>query len=727
MIIANKLNHIIYYGQSLSFGSTSTPISVSQPYDNVGFTSGPRESDLPLVPLVEVGTESPVSGTCNYLHELTGADFFGSTGGTGGQSAALLQKGLSNYNNRLAPQLANAAGTDQHASAICYIQGERDTVLTTDAATYTSEVLAIRDDIIADVHTHNGAEQSSDPVFVIYQTPLNVSTYPYIALAQLDMAAMEGNTYSTPLYPFESSDGTHMTADSYLRLGAYNAKAIHDYENSVQGYIKPVSAIYNSNLKTVVLTFDVPHAPLVLDTSIGAVVDSGFVVNDTAGTLTIDEVVPSGNQVTLKLASTPANPPTVRYALDSNTATPEFDNGAAGNLRDSDSRVYSAAGFTFDLFNWTPHFEITSTENNDMAALVPVTDTQVVFLHDLDDQSFTQDGDLVHVKQTIATVNANGTVTITNPDGTTATSGAPVTDTNTIQTGATYDNTTGVLTQTFEDVDGAALPDVTTDLSAIKANTDYVFTNGTDGTFTAQKVDADGNNVGVPQTLGIPNTDVTANLLEWNTTRLSIQSTVTEGGVSLLSEIDPDAGDRVCGDRILVIDPDTRELTIKGIRPEPLTRLAAFTELVPILEGTALTPMVGQVVADQTLTVAAFAENTGCYAEILTTDYSLGNIQFNMVTPGDRWVLDIQRVAGNTATILMTGNTLIHQNNGTGVDRHGFGATAGSTTARIGVGVDGTIQFQTTFNPTTYTEHAVNAIDFNNFSIRMTRQQVTIR
>lgn len=52
--------------------------------------------------------------------------------------------------------------------------------------------------------------------------------------------------------------------------------------------------------------------------------------------------------------------------------------------------------------------------------------------------------------------NALADLTVTLPAGTV--------DTNTIQTGATYDPLTGILTQTFTDKDGVALPDITTSI-----------------------------------------------------------------------------------------------------------------------------------------------------------------------------------------------------------------------------------------------------------------------
>ena len=150
-----------------------------------------------------------------------------------------------------------------------------------------------------------------------------------------------------------------------------------------------------------------------------------------------------------------------------------------------------------------------------MAALVPVTDKQIVFLHDLDDACFTQDGDLVFTKKSNAVDNGDGTATLTNPDGTTVTvsTGVGGTDTDTtyvlslpngvdgdgdivfrltdsngvvnnitipeaeINTDTiigqpTLDQTTGILTIPLTDVNGTALPAKTVDLSVLMDNVD---------------------------------------------------------------------------------------------------------------------------------------------------------------------------------------------------------------------------------------------------------------
>lgn len=127
-----------------------------------------------------------------------------------------------------------------------------------------------------------------------------------------------------------------------------------------------------------------------------------------------------------------------------------------------------------------------------MAALVPTTDRQFVLLHDLDDGSFSQDGDLVHVLQTTAVVNPDGSVTITSPGGTPVTT-APTAaaDTDTIVTA--IDITAGVLTVSRTDVDGTALPDLT---ATLPADTDTIPSalafDGATNMLSLERTDVDG-------------------------------------------------------------------------------------------------------------------------------------------------------------------------------------------------------------------------------------------
>lgn len=386
--VAKLMNIILGYGQSLSVGAQGIPvISITQPYSNLTFGSGPRGNshDYSLLsPLVEDNRASPdgganrgetfCSGAANYASTLLAVEngidpaghiIFASTAGKGGTKIADLVKGTAWYNSNFLPHVNGAynLNTNSAVHAICWAQGETDNDQSTPTsfATYRSYLQQLQVSAEADIKAVNG--QISPVHFLTYQTSYKIRTSTGVALAQLDLATNnEKFHFVSPCYhlPFYT-DGTHLTNVGYKWLGAYFGRAyktlVHD--QCFPQFLRPVSAILRGKVLT--LTLDPPVSPVVIDTTNLAVAkDYGFMVKGrtTGSAIPISAIETAGNQVRLTLTAIPTEAVTIRYALDYLGTGLNIVNGASGNLRDSEPAVINIQGVDRPLFNVCPHFEL---------------------------------------------------------------------------------------------------------------------------------------------------------------------------------------------------------------------------------------------------------------------------------------------------------------------------------------------------------------------------------
>ncbi len=382
--VAKAINHLLFYGQSLSIGATATTIlSTTQPYQNKTFASGPRAAGndySAMKPLVEDALPAPdgasnrgetvCSGAANYatsLAALAGRDpashvIFASTAGHGGYRIDQLNKGTAWY-----PQLvAHAAGAhalnaDHAVHAIGWIQGENDAVsgTRTPYATYRAALEQLQVDMDTDIRAITG---QAVPIYVLtYQLSYAARAWPAQAKAQLDLAQKNDKfVLVTPIYhlPY-AADNVHLTSVGYKRLGAYFGKFYKTLvlDGKRPKWLNPISATRRGTVIRV--RFDVPVAPLVLDvTTMALTTDYGFRVLDGVSTAAISSIAVDGSDLVVTLAALPAGAVTFRAGLDYIGAGLTFTEGASTNLRDSDPSVISISGTAYPLYNVCPHFDM---------------------------------------------------------------------------------------------------------------------------------------------------------------------------------------------------------------------------------------------------------------------------------------------------------------------------------------------------------------------------------
>jgi hypothetical protein len=375
------------YGQSLAVGGDAnrpnSVVSVTPAYNSIMPNLGVRSSDYgqrkftSFVPLVErlssdgkMG-ETPCSGACFMFNQaLADKTFqlFAVASGRSSQSVEALSVApdYTRLTNDItyANTIAVAKGKTFSLRAVSYIQGEADITLGTSYDTYLQTLSQLNTNVNNDILPITG--QSSAIPFVVGQTSsTNRSTasmaYPAMALAQLYLCMNNQNfTLGTPMYMFNFlADNTHLSAANYRILGAYQGYAAKKFiVDGVKNFIYATSAIAVNN--TIMVSFNVPVAPLVFDTvRVTNPGNYGFVATDSNGVkIKIKSVtIVNGNTVQivcLRKASA------LKYAINGTYKKAGRLSGPRGCLRDSqgDSIIFDPQGSNWPLYNWTPIFDI---------------------------------------------------------------------------------------------------------------------------------------------------------------------------------------------------------------------------------------------------------------------------------------------------------------------------------------------------------------------------------
>jgi len=390
-----EICHILSYGQSLGRGdSAGGIITTVQEFDNLMLNVGVRTyltgDRTALVPLIESGGETPVSGTLAHIKALILAEnalaytdhtyeLLGSAPAVGGQPLADLSKGGgSYYTNPLMLDigsgyaLAQADGKTYAVSAITMTQGEADYLLGTSKENYQTLFTQFVDDINTDIKAVTG--QADDAKVITYQVSShlkNSASTPTIALAQLDLAVADECrrlVMATPVYHLTYSDGLHLTAESYRWLGAYYGLAYKRVVIDQKDWypLTPLSAFRQGFIAYI--RFHVPVEPLVIDTLLvtdntdaGSETLLGFQIFDGAANMALTSVAVTGPNTVKIVASTPIPAGAkIRYAHTGGVES-GWNSGPRGNLRDSqgESLIFDPLGINKPMHNWCVIFETT--------------------------------------------------------------------------------------------------------------------------------------------------------------------------------------------------------------------------------------------------------------------------------------------------------------------------------------------------------------------------------
>lgn len=363
------------WGQSLETGADSTCLNSAAVFTglalmlNTGIRDGMEAAVTAsaltsFIDLVQSNSspskEAPSSGMANQLVSSLqtragiNVKLLATHSAAGGSAYEDLKYGTTYFTNlETQLQAVNAlclaqTGRPFFCPALCTAHGEADTDEGTTATEYKNFMIELRrhfGKLVGD-----NAQQLFRPYLLMQQMcSWNVYslTAPTCSLGQLQ--AMEADDLiriTHPAYIFEYQDGTlgtskaHLTSEGYALMGEYRAKAIRRIlmgEDPKPLYPTAVSRAAN----VITVTFNVPVAPLALDTSLVSDPGSyGFEYFDDGTPPAISSVAVNsdGVSVDITLASTPTGAnKKIRYAYTGNILNDAGNqSGPRGCLRDSD-------------------------------------------------------------------------------------------------------------------------------------------------------------------------------------------------------------------------------------------------------------------------------------------------------------------------------------------------------------------------------------------------------
>lgn len=355
--------HTVISGQSLSVGHSGSP-GISTVAENAAQepltdgTLGPSEIDHDPT-ADQPGRERPQFSLGYRLHEArtgAGVNTLVSTDGQGGSTIDELSKGgstgeyealVTRVTNTRAARLA--ASDTYSVRALHWIQGETDQFDGTSRQDYYDALVALRADYATDLATPDLPMIASQTSTVDF-TWVNSSEQPLAPLAQLDAhRELDWFTLVGPHYAYPRAvDDLHLLAPSYYYVGELHARASLAAINGA-GWdpLMPTNAV--SDGQTIVVTFAVPVAPLVLDTTtVAAQPNYGFSVHDTAAQIADVALGSDGISVEITLDRPVTTTIRLGYAVG-----PDMDT-SRGNLRDSETAVSAYDGAA--LPNWSVLF-----------------------------------------------------------------------------------------------------------------------------------------------------------------------------------------------------------------------------------------------------------------------------------------------------------------------------------------------------------------------------------
>jgi hypothetical protein len=275
-------------------------------------------------------------------------------GGIGSTSIVDMSKGSKAYNKflkeiKLGYSIAKSNGWEYEVPAFCWMQGENDVVWGT-SKNYKKDLKQFQIDLNNDIKAITN--QTRNVICICYQTnclTLNSnfdsnnfsSTQLNVPQAQLDLIRTDTSfVASGPTYPYSFvNDRVHIDGISQKRFGYLaGLSAINVLES------KPNKGLVPQELKvskdTVIITFNIPHAPLVLDTVlIKNPSNYGFSVIDSSNNNIIKSVSIQFDKVVIVCKTNPIGSK-VRYAVNGMKNKSGQNLGPRGNLRGLPRRCF---------------------------------------------------------------------------------------------------------------------------------------------------------------------------------------------------------------------------------------------------------------------------------------------------------------------------------------------------------------------------------------------------
>jgi len=295
-------------------------------------------------------------------------------GGKGATSIVSLGKGSEPYSQFLsdikeAYGKANSRGWDFMVPAVCWMQGEDDIVWGL-SADYKKDLRQFQVDLNRDIKEIT--KQENDVRIISYQTncltlseTFNSDSFnsreTYIPQSQMELIRdHEMFMASGPTYPYSfARERVHIDGLSQKKLGCLAGLSVIRLINGEKS-----EGLTPSNIKisedTVIIDFNIPYPPLVIDTSLVLKSDNlGFSVISPFDRDILNHVLVVDNQAKLICNESPAGCK-IRYAVNGEKEKSGYQYGPRGNIRDSQGDYEKATiqGQVIPLHNWCYQFDI---------------------------------------------------------------------------------------------------------------------------------------------------------------------------------------------------------------------------------------------------------------------------------------------------------------------------------------------------------------------------------
>lgn len=295
-------------------------------------------------------------------------------GGQGQTGINDLSKGSKAYKKFLeeiegAYQKAQDKGWNFVVPAFCWMQGEDD-IVWQKSKNYKKDLKQFQTDLNRDVKAIT--KQRQDVVCITYQTncltlskDFNENAFDSretgVPQAQIELIRDDSLFMgSGPTYPYVfAREHVHIDGISQKRLGYLaGLSVIRLLEAKPSKGLIPDGFQVSGN--TVLVKFDVPVPPLVLDTiAVKYAPNYGFSVIDSTNTNILEKVVLKNNELKLYCKKSPSGAK-VRYAVNGTKKKSGYKYGPRGNLRDSQGDALTATinKKIYPLHNWCYQFDM---------------------------------------------------------------------------------------------------------------------------------------------------------------------------------------------------------------------------------------------------------------------------------------------------------------------------------------------------------------------------------
>ena len=297
--------------------------------------------------------------------------FPGGQGATGIQGLGRGSKGYGKIMNELSGAFkeAQSKGWDFIVPAGCWVQGGDD-IVWDKSRNYKKDLKQFQIELNQDIKAIT--KQSRDVVFICYQPNClalsenfneNAFNCREVQVPEALMELVRDDSLfmaSGPTYPYSfARERVHLDGLSQKRLGYLaGLSSIRLFQSKSSKGLTP--ADLNVLGDTVLIDFNVPYPPLIIDTlEVAKVKNYGFSVIDSSGTDILQQMLLRDNLIKLCCVKSPVGCK-VRYAVNGVQGKNGFQYGPRGNLRDSQGEQFAATilGKLYPLHNWCYQFDI---------------------------------------------------------------------------------------------------------------------------------------------------------------------------------------------------------------------------------------------------------------------------------------------------------------------------------------------------------------------------------